>query len=186
MWAAGDNPAAELLLVVVWWCTRRDPTLVIKDQEQHSSERGMASSPATAVNILMPGKRVFSTVCSRPAVARQIRSLLVLRASQPARVTAACLTLTQRHSSTFSSSSTSTSASTSASASASAAASAFTSSPASASSSAASRRIPAKMAPSKSALEFLDFVDASPTRRSSPRNRSMPQRMNACVDDAPL
>jgi hypothetical protein len=26
------------------------------------------------------------------------------------------------------------------------------------------------MAPSKSALEFLEFVDASPTRRSFPRN----------------
>jgi hypothetical protein len=31
------------------------------------------------------------------------------------------------------------------------------------------------MAPSKSVLEFLDFVDASPTRRSPQRNPSPPE-----------
>lgn len=148
----------------------------------------MASSPSMQRNIPRLGNRVFPTLYFLQAVGGSISSgplfTSTLCASRVARVT---LTTASRSSprssssSTFAStltsnpiflhrrcySSTTTPASPSASPSALASAPPTPSptSPASASASAASRG-PAKikMAPSKSALEFLDFVNASPTR----------------------
>ena len=160
----------------------------VEDQEkplaqcQPASSRGMmAFSPAAKqISNVIPmrilGKRVFSTTSSlsyhpRYSLQQTLTGpsrplLLPLRVGRSAttlplpsaRVTGHCFS------------------------SASASASAFASASASASASSAASRNPAEMAPPQSALEFLDFVNASPTRMR-PRSRSQTRSGNGPIID---